>query len=283
MITGETEAKAILKGTLRQAQAVGDELLCLKMSRANIYEKKSRASAERFMQEELAWYGDFILFNKRYRRLSSWHFCAEFSAIEPELAPAEGMGNLCGFILGYYDSRKHLKGKPGFYLMWASNFYFHEHFLVRGIQRFNEKSIGEIGAIVYPVIEWLISENVPITRLNDVNYFVFRNFILVSNKLPKSNGLVFKTILLTNVMTKEQEMKFSNALATLENGKIEAVMTNEHGDVVRKIPPATGKSLIVSLSDKSFWVQNVLTKRDYRFNNEPLIDQLENMKKDINA
>lgn len=280
IVTGETEAKAILKGKLRKIQSKGDDILRKREKSIYCRVKKSSKIVNEFFKDELAFYGDFLVTNKKFKCFgggSTKHWKSEFTAIEPDLIHAKDIGLMSKFILGYFDSRKYCKGDLTGFTILSSQFYFHEHFLIRCIQRFNKRSIGEIGSIIYPVIEWLITENIPLSRINDTNYFVFKDFIFVADKLPNSRGLIFKTVLLTNKLTNEDEKKFSSSLELLSNSKqesVKVVMTNETGQVVRKIPTSVGKSLLNSLTKKSFWVQHILTAPDIRGNHETLLEKL---------
>ncbi|WP_445776832.1 hypothetical protein [Shewanella sp.] len=271
-VSGESEAKAILKGKIRQIHAIGDEILNAYAIRLQQAEKKNISLAVHRYKETLAWYGDFLLGHKQFKKFGSGkskHWKAEYFAIEPELKFTENIGDSCRFILGHFDSRKFCKGQVSGLARFTSQFYFHEHFLVRCIQRFNEKSISAIGSRVYPVIEWLILNNISLRKLSDSNYFVFRDFILVTEKLPKSKGLLFKTILKISMLTAEDERKFSAALQVLVNSAVDkyaAVITNANGVVVSQIPNPSGKSLLNSLSENTFWVQPLLTSPDIRFN-----------------
>lgn len=269
-VTGETEARAILKGTIRRIQNAGDAILDKRQEQGYIQAKRSAKALQAYHRDNLAWYGDFLVNDYKFRSFgarASKHFRYEYSAIEPELIHAENIGGLCRFIVNFFDSRKYARGKIGAINKFTSQFYFHEHFLIRCIQRLNERSIGEVGAAVYPVIEYMITENLELTRVDDINYFVFRDFIIVAEKLSGRRGMVFKTILLTDKLTDEDERKFAQAKEVLLADKpvvTEAVMTNPKGQVVRRIPPAKGVSLLCSLKKQTFWLQQIWQSEDVR-------------------
>lgn len=271
-VTGKTEAKAILKGAIRQIQEAGDLILEKRQERSYIEAKRSVKAVQKYHSDNLAWYGDFLVTNYKLRSFGtggSKHVKYEYSAIEPELVHTSNIGGLCRFIVNFFDSRKYAKGKIGAINKFTSQFYFHEHFLIRSIQRLNERSIGEVGAAIYPVIEYIITENIALTRIDDTNYFVFRDFIIVSEKLPKRRGLVFKTILLIGRLTEEDTKRFSSAIRTLSDTKAavtEVVMTNSKGQVIRKIPPAKGVSLLNTLKEQTFWLQQIWKSQDIRDN-----------------
>ncbi|WP_445776549.1 hypothetical protein [Shewanella sp.] len=261
-VSGETEAKAILKGALRRNHQFGDQLMQTKAARMGIQKARSMKVVNRIFNEELNWYGDFLVgykYFKKYGIGTTKHFKAEFTAIEPELTSVEGMGELCRFILGAFDSRKVAQCRLHGNCKLASRFYFHEHFLIRCIHRLNFTTIGDIAVEIYPVIEWLILNNIPLRRLPETNYFVFKNFIVVAEKLSHSQGLVFKTILLKDRLTDRDNEKFIKALAIHNDldKNVAAVQVNAYGDIVCQIPPASGKSLLNSLSEKSHWVQGI--------------------------
>ena len=72
-----------------------------------------------------------------------------------------------------------------------------------------------------------------------------------------------------SMLTAEDERKFSAALQVLVNSAVDkyaAVITNTNGVVVSQIPNPSGKSLLNSLSENTFWVQPLLTSPDIRFN-----------------
>jgi hypothetical protein len=268
-VSGETEAKAILKGKTRQIQAIGDDILKAHQLRLNEPVKKNFSVSRHRYKEMLTWYGDFLIGERQFKKIgsgSSKHWKAEFFAIEPELNYADGIGDLCRFILGFFDSRKFCKGIASGVARFSSQFYFHEHFLIRCIHRLNEKSIAEIGRVIYPMIEWIIINNIPLRKFSESNYFVFKEFILVADKLPNGAGLIFKTLLQTDRLTEADEKKFRPALKSLDdsNGLLASVMTNSFGTVVSNIPDTDGTSLLNSLSEKSLWVQPLLTSPDIR-------------------
>ena len=266
----EKSARAYLKGQIRTAQAAGDKIALIRERKSHSYKKTTAKQAKAFFIDELDSYGKFLVSSMNYKKYgsgSSTHWKNEYTSIEPELIQVKNIGSLCRFIVGYFDSKRFCKGNTIGHAKFTSQFYFDEHFLFRCIYRLNEKCIGKIGAIIYPIIEWLITENVPITRLNDKNYFVYRDFVLVAHKLPNSKGIIFKTILETEQFSVEQRIKFSEAYKLLSESSlksIEVVMTNSAGKVARKIPASSGVSLINSITERTFWVQHILTAQDIR-------------------
>jgi len=240
-VTGEIEAKAILKGVIRKALANGDAILDKRSNYSYIQTKRSVKVVKEYHNDNLAWYGDFLMGEFKFKNFgvnSSKHYKCEYRAIEPELLYAENIGNLSKFIVNYFDSRKYAQGKISGILKFTSQFYFHEHFLIRCIHRFNKRLIGEAANAVYPVIEFMITENLPLTRIDDSCYFVFRDFIVVTEKLTSKKGLIFKTIKLTSRLNMEDERKFLDALTELKKSDpsyITALMTNKNGQVVRHI------------------------------------------------
>lgn len=272
LVTGEVEAKAILKGITRKTLADGDAILDKRSKYSYIQAKRSVKVVKEYHNDNLAWYGDFLMNECKLRNFgpnSSKQYRCEYRAIEPELLYADNIGNLSRFIVNYFDSRKYTKGKINAILEFTSQFYFHEHFLIRCIQRFNERLIGEATNAVYPVIEFMITENLPLTRIDDSCYFVFRDFIVVTEKLTSKRGLIFKTIKLTSRLNPKDERKFFDALIELEKSEpssVTALMTNKHGQVVRHIPPAKGYSLLSSFKKETFWIQPILSSQDIRKN-----------------
>lgn len=269
-MTDEREAKALLKGQIRQTQNVADDIFRKRQSGRYSNARKNVRMAREFFNEELRSYGEFLISSVDFKSWgigSTKHWKNEYTAIEPELIQAEGVGALCRFVVGYFDSKKFCKGELGYILKLTSQFYFHEHFLYRCIYRLNEKRIGNIGGFTYPIMEWLITENVPLSRIDNVNYFVYRDFTLVSEKLPNSYGLAFKTILETEQYTLEDKIKFQEAhklLSESDSKSIKVVMTNQYGKVVRRIPDSIGRSFINSFGNNSFWLKRLLMSPDFR-------------------
>lgn len=270
LVTGEAEAKAILKGIIRRTIAVGDTILDKRIKSSYINAKRSVKVVNEYHKDNLAWYGDFLMSESKFKTPGlhplKQNRC-EYRAIEPELLYADNIGNLSRFVVNFFDSRKYTKGKIDSLAKFTSQFYFHEHFLIRCIQRLNKRIIGEAINSIYPVIEFLITENLPITRVEDNSYFVFRDFIVVTEKLPSKKGLIFKTIKLTSRLNLNDETKFSDALTELKESNpltLAALMTNKNGQVIRHISPAIGKSLLLSYKKESFWLQPIFTSQDIR-------------------
>jgi hypothetical protein len=269
-VTDSKAANAFLKGQCRESQDLCDSLITNRQSGKYSQVKKNAKLARVFFEEELNSYGKFLVSSVDYKNYvtgKTKHWKSEYTAIEPELIKTEGIGSLCRFVVGYFDSRRFCKSKPACNIKFTSQFYFHEHFLARCILRLNEKYVGEIGSFIYPIMEWLIMENVPLTRIEDISYFVYRDFTLVAEKLPNSYGMAFKTILETEFYKLEDKRKFAKAhqlLSQSDSKSIQIVMTNESGGVIRKIPASKGESLVNTLTEKTFWLRHILDSPDIR-------------------
>ncbi len=262
-VSGESEAKAILKGAIRRAHIYGDQLLQKKHQRMHVKKTRSMKVLNEFLEEEISWYGDFLVTCNKFKKYgigTSKHFRAEFSAIEPELKYADEIGDLCRYMICYFDSRKLAQCKVNAIRRFSSQFYFHEHFLIRCIHRLNKRTIGEIASEIYPVIEWLVTQNVPLSKFDETNYFVFKEFVAITQKLPHGKGLVFKTILLIDRLTPEDQKKFTSAIeihTNVKNKSVAAIQVNAHGNIVRQISSSSGQSLLNSLSERSIWAQDI--------------------------
>lgn len=266
-ITGEIEAKAVLKGKLRLHKQAFEDIQNKKLSRLkNGGTKRNKSFAHTVYQEHLDGFGELLVTKSEYKRASTWHWKALFSGMEYELAPVEDIGNLCRYIVCYFDSRKFIKEDrlQGFN-MWFSDFYFHEHFLERGILRFNTRSLGAIAEICYPVISWLIKENIPPSRFDDFNYIVFREFVIVTQKLTMKRGIIFKTLLLKDVMDENQMSFYSQPYEYLdEHENVNAVLLNARGDIVRSVVEAEDDMSLVDVIQCSNWLSHVGQKEDIR-------------------
>ncbi len=272
---GESEAKALLKGKLRIAQVTCDDILLRKQNKIENGYNKSLKVADKIFEETLEWYGDFLLSCRKFKRSSSKHWRSEYFAIEPELGPAKNVGNVCGFVFGTFDSRKFLKGEPSAGSKLQSHFYFHEHFLTRCIQRFGERSMSNIGWYIYPIIEWLVTENIPLSKLCESNYFVFDEFVLVAKKLEGSEGIVFITILISEFMTDNQRTFFFNAASSLKYGQYEFILVNDVGDIVYRVPFGKGNSLLELRKEGSYWLEDIRNKRDIRWDKKTFSELVE--------
>ncbi|MFT5760417.1 MAG: hypothetical protein ACI9LM_005203 [Alteromonadaceae bacterium] len=278
MIKHESIAKAELKGAIRKVQSRCDNILELRAN--NIESKKCKKSRKKLLkrfEEELGLYGEFLVTKTVWKRKTTWHFDAEFSAIEPEIINVDGIGGLCRFLIRTFNSRKFMKGNLCALDYFCSNFYFHEHFLIRAIQRFGLNFAGELGIIIYPVIEWLVLENVSLKHFKDTNYFVFEDFVIVTNKLPHSNGLFFKTILIRQYMNKKQFKIFKSSFELLENSYFKVVMTDGIGGISTKIAPPKMISLTKSLTERSYWVQHITQQQDIRFKGNTLSEIVDDL------
>lgn len=267
-VTDSSAAKAYLLRQIRESQSISDEINDKRLAGQYAKVKKNAKLAERFFTEELTGYDEFLVSSFKFKNwgvASTKHFKAEYSAIEPELVVAEGIASLCRFIVGYFDSKKFCRGQMSFQRKFASQFYFDMHFLYQCILRLNTKSIGKIGEFIYPVISWLISENVPLSKIDSKNYFVFRDVTLVTYKLPRMHGMYFKTILESEFFTENQTERFANAHKVLLNSEeIVAVMTKENGEVAYEIPRDAVSSLTNVIDENSFWLRPLLEAPDLR-------------------
>lgn len=282
-VSGEREAEAILKGKVRQAIYACDETT--KKIECGYFSGKKRTHklVKEFFCDQINSYGEFLVTNIRFKPYgvgSTKHWKNEYTAIEPEFVDTLGVGELCRFVVNYFDSKRFAKSDINANLTLSSQFYFHKHFLIRSIQRLNQKDVGEIGAFVYPIIEWLVTEQVPLSRIDNNNYFVYRDYTIVADRLPKSKGMVFTTLLETEFYDDEQRRKFADAHKELDGSNPEEVlivMTNPNGQVVRKIPSAQGKSLVNSINENTYWIKNVFFAPDARGDQLSLIDKLKSL------
>ncbi|EGR0521432.1 hypothetical protein FG081_15360 [Vibrio cholerae] len=268
-VTDSGAAKAYLLRQIRESQSISDEIIEKRIAGENSDCKRNAKLAERFFNQELTGYDEFLVTAFKFKKqniTTSKHFIAEYSAIEPELIVAEGVASLCRFIVGDFDSKKFCKRQITFHRKFASQFYFDMHFLYQCILRLNTKSIGKVGEFIYPVLAWLISENVPLSQIDETNFFVFRDVTLVTRKLPGVHGMYFKTILESEFYSVNQAQRFANAHKVLLDSKeIVAVMTKENGDVVYGIPRNTISSITKTIEGNSFWLRPLLSAPDIRF------------------
>lgn len=267
-VTDSSAAKAYMRRQIREANTMADALIAKRMEEQHLNVKRNVKLAKQWFLEEVESYDEFLvhyLFYKNWGISQSKHFRAEYTTIEPELMEVRGIGSLCRLIAGYFDSKKFCKGQVGFYIKWASQFYFDEHFLYRYIQRKNQKSIGEMGEFLYPVLEWLIAENIPLSSLDTKNYFVFKDVTLVTHRLPDQFGIVFKTILNREQYNSGQKEQFSNAHQWLSGSDSAfAVLTDKRGQPLRLIPKTFRNGLLNTLNEDSFWLRPLLNAHDIR-------------------
>ncbi|UYI47937.1 hypothetical protein OFO16_04465 [Vibrio natriegens] len=263
-VTGEIEAKAILKGEFRKYINRRDELM---ESRRKFFAKQHRKlslkTVKKVYQDELAMYGDFKVFDIELDNCSmKKHWKSEILTVEPVLHEVKDSDDLTRLVLMYFDSKKFLNGQyENAIRKFNSNFYISKHFIERVMLRLNLRTVGDTALALYSIIEMLIVQNTPMTKFEDENYFVFRDYTFSLHKIPKSQGVCFKTVLLNSEFSADQKRKYKEAVDMLNSSdpeKLDAVMVGKNGNVKLCIPEFSGASLAFALTEKTLWMKDAL-------------------------
>lgn len=245
-------AEAKLKGTIRIS---GDrEKVLLKESRELIQHSRSLLTYKKGILKYIALFKEManerMLYEYCSPKRSSWHHKSEFITFMPDFGSSEyykEAGRLIGMMLNTFNTRRILKGKRDGHTQLFLKIYIQEHFCVRYMQRIGAETIGDIGKSFYPIIEWLLVNNVPFKHIPESYYFVLPEFISVGSKSPNGFGLLIKTVLTYEGMSEHQTLFFSEALAQLrDNDALYGLLVNNDGTIVRSIPKV-GKQVLATI------------------------------------
>jgi len=260
MFQHKTIAEAKLKGAIRTSFAQEKELI----KEAKEINKHSRSllGYKKGIIEYIALFkamaNERILYEYTSPKRTSWHHKCEFITFAGGFGSSvqiEEVGRVLGMILHTFNTRRIIKRKEDGHSQYALSIYIQEHFFVRYLQRIGALKIGEVGSKFYPVIEWLLSNNVPLKHIPETCYFVFSEYIFVGSRMPYSSGLLIKTVLTSNAMTEHQRRFFSESLAKFEKKEnLCCLLVNEHGSVIRSIPQTQGIKLASIDASKSNWL-----------------------------
>ncbi|WOT05388.1 hypothetical protein [Shewanella youngdeokensis] len=258
MFVHESVAKAKLRGALRVSEFKKEEILhsfrdfmCKKQKC-----RLSKADAQRYVKDSRDFFGEMLIGEFTKVKNGSWHFQSETYFVEPRLYELDNYGLVTPFVVNFFDSRHFLKRKAGYSRIISSLFLFHQHFLVRALQRLELETIGDVGKKFHPIIKWCVHKSVPFKHLPEFPHFVMRDCVVVCHKLPEKGGMLFKTILMKKMMNKNQLEKFGKAFDKLESKKIESVLVNHTGDILRSVISTKENESIRTHVGKSVWFAN---------------------------
>jgi hypothetical protein len=232
----ESIAKATLKGELRKSKANFEETLKAAENFHKRRKKKlSKVDAEYYLDNSKNIYDGAIIESYKIQRRNSWHFKSQIYFITPNVYPIKDFGRAAYFAVEQFDSRHFLNGKRNYSDILGSKLMLCEHFLLRSMQRLNLATFGDIGKMISPIINWVVNERIPLKHLPQNPMFVMKDFVLICKKLDNSEGLIFKTIIMRNVMSTKQLKEYESAFTCIDNEIAKCAMVNELGVVLRKI------------------------------------------------
>lgn len=206
----ESMAKAEVKGAMRRAgQRWNDYENGMRRGAPNL---GSRKKFMKFTEDVISYHGDLMIHRHKWCHPNSWHFKMEVASVQSEYIEVEGVGKVTGLVINFYDSRRMLKGNWWSGSMsYTSRIYLHEHFLIRTVQRLGLPGVGKIGQYVYPMLNFLIDNYPSMRNLEDHFYLLSEDAVFVIEKLPGLKGVAFKTVLMKEYFSDEQERFFYTA------------------------------------------------------------------------
>ncbi|WP_028765326.1 hypothetical protein [Shewanella colwelliana] len=246
----ESIAKAEVKGAFRQVKANFEQLKLNK--KRGLYTPFSKKNITRFINDISRLHQGFLLYNRRTMRKNSWHFYEEMAAVEYELIEMDGIGPVSRLFIDGWDTRRLIKGGVG-HLSYKSKFYFHEHFLIRMVQRLGLHGFTEIGPKIYPLITWIVNRNRPSKWYACDSHFVFKEYVIVAASLHENKGLVFKTVLLTEFFNERQKAFYQVAVDCILRGKCDAVYLDAEKCISKEIK-FSDELEIFELAGSTFWI-----------------------------
>ncbi len=263
MAVHESIATASIKGAIRRSEFRYEEA---KEAIEKIYlskrgKKLTRSDTNGFFQLIADMFGDYSIEQYIKNKKNSWHFLGEIHTIGFSTIDTEHYGKLNHFIVEQFNSRRFVKCHSEARLWYVCYVFFQEHFFIRAIQRLGLKSVGDVGKKVYPIMQWLILENIPFKHLPENPYFVMKECVLVAHRASHNQGIVFKTVLMRDFMNDEQLNLYKRGFDILEKESLEVVMMDEVGSVVRKLPIFEPKQLLLEHSLNNNWLQKDLQNR----------------------
>lgn len=260
----ESEAKALVKGAYRKSEQRYNNLYGFDhyLMDQGYYRKKFSCLKDTFgyIEKSAIYFGDFLIEAYQIGKLTTKHKIVELLAIEPELNHVDGIGEVSKLICRQFNTRKMLKGSPNLLNVYQSNFYFEKHFLQRAVQRLDISRIGDIGKRIFPLMLWFIQNNISTRGMTDSLYIVFQNFVLVAMKVRNEIAIVFKTLLIKEVFSKEQQVFFKHAYDELKNNDF--IIIDQNGHIIKKVIQHFDNYCIHQYLDKpSYWFQHILKHR----------------------
>lgn len=253
----ESIAKAQLKGEVRITQSQSKEVMDHMKKQ---YSPKSLISNKKGIQKYIKAFTDksanLIINEKHYIRRTSWHYKYQFLTFQDQLCCTEGYGSYSSIMMHSFDTRRliNIKKMEQGHVQSIVKIFCHEHFLMRCIQRCNDLNMGDAGKKIYPIIEWLILNNIPMKHIPEDAYFVCQDYVLVAVRLPNSEGLLFKTILLKTQMTDKQNQLFIKNKNLSGRSKMFAYLVNDEGCILRTIPKENNDTFTIDLKPSNWLV-----------------------------
>lgn len=258
----QSEAKAVVKGAMRRAGHRWDELETTRslVSKSGQPLINTRKKFLRYIDEIIKFRGDLLIHKIKSQQPNSWHQKIELASMTSEFEDIEGVGSVAKLSLCLYDSRQFFKGHVRTaYTHYVSRLYLHEHFLERMVLRSGLSGIGEIGHIVYPILNSLIDNFTSMRNLEEKFYAVSDTAVMVLEKSSSLNGVVLKTVLLRERFNESQCGLFASAYKRL---------TEQGGGMLLFFPSSKRMIDIGGLYNQfllqkeccadTFWLHNVL-------------------------
>ena len=253
----ESIAKAKLKGEIRISTSSEKDVL------NNIKHKhfaKPLLSNKKGINKYIKTFTDMssnsIINEKHHIRRTSWHYKYEFLAFQNDFSSVENYGSFKSIMIHTFYTRKliNIKKKKQGHIQAVVKAFCHEHFFIRFMQRVGALNVGDVGKQIYPIIEWLIMNNVPMKHIPENSYLVCQDYVLIATRLPHSEGLLFKTVLMRDQMTDEQKRLFTDKQNLMDNSEIFAYLANDDGTILRTIPKVNNDSLTTVDVNVSNWL-----------------------------
>ncbi len=219
-------AKAEIKGIFRKASTRLDELNDkLLGDSAN----KTKKRLINFNRDVISTYGDLLLFDNKINQRLSWHFVSELVAINPDMIRVEGVGDLCQIVIEILNTKSLARKSQGYQYL-ESNFFLHEHFLIRFLQRTNIEKLSNIGDFITDFIVWLSNNNYSFDRFGETVHLVFKNYVIVCTIRASERQFIFKTCLLVEKFTVNQIEKYKRAYEYINSKNVEMVLFIEENN-----------------------------------------------------
>lgn len=252
----ESIAKAQLKGQVRLAQSQSKEILD-HMQNQHLPNPllSNKKGINKYIKAFTDMAANSIIKEKYHIKRSSWHYKYQLINFQDTPSNIPGYGSYNSIIMYSFDTRKliNIKKMEQGHVRTIVKIFCHEHFFIRCIQRINALNIGDIGKKIYPIIEWLIQNNIPMKHIPEDAYFVCEDCVLVALRLPNSQGLLFKTILMKDQMTDKQNRLFTENKNLSAGSEVFAYLANEEGCTLRTIPKANNDAFAID-SKPSNWL-----------------------------